>query len=94
MLPADLESKLTRQEVKYIRQNGDFQYSYIANMDETPIYMDMIPGKTIDKKGKKSTKVRTTKSEKCHVTAKHLSNNFINFSPDQVISDQCIFIAT
>ena len=41
----------------------------IANMDEAPVYMDMIPGKTIDKKGKKSIKVRTTKSEKRRVTA-------------------------
>lgn len=71
MLPADLESKICnfRQEVKFIRQNSDFDYAYIANMDETPVYMDMVPAKTIDKKGKKSIKVRTTKSEKCRVTA-------------------------
>ena len=37
-------------------------------MDETPVYMDMVPTKTNDKKGKKTIKVRTTKSEKCRVT--------------------------
>ncbi len=36
---------------------------FIANMDETPVYMD------VDKKGEKSIKVFTTKSEKCHVTS-------------------------
>ncbi len=68
MLPADLESKVCnfRQQVKFVRQNGDFDYAYIENMDETPVYMDMVPSRTIDKKGKK---VRTTKSEKCRVTA-------------------------
>ena len=32
-------------------------------------YMDMVPAKTVDDKGEKSIKVRTTKSEKCRVTA-------------------------
>ena len=70
-LPADLESKLSnfRQELSFIRQNGDFSYEYIGNMDETPVFMDMLPNKTIDVKGKKSIRIRTTKSEKCRITA-------------------------
>ena len=29
-------------------------------MDETPVYFDMVPGKTIHKKGAKTIKIRTT----------------------------------
>lgn len=32
------------------------------------MYFDMVPGKTIDVKGKKMIKVRTTGSEKRHIT--------------------------
>lgn len=38
-------------------------------MDETPVYMDTVPSKTVDVKGKKSIKVRTTKSERYCITA-------------------------
>ena len=71
MLPADLEEKIARfrQDVCYIRINGDFDYDLIANMDETPVYFDMVPSRTVDRKGKKSIKVRTTKSEKRRITA-------------------------
>ena len=37
-------------------------------MDKTPVYFNMVPGKTIDVKGKKTIKVRTTGSEKRHIT--------------------------
>ena len=69
-LPSDLEEKVARfhQNVTYIRTNADFPYELIANMDETPAYFDMVSSKTIDRKGKKSISVRTTKSEKRHVT--------------------------
>ena len=71
MLPCDLEEKIDhfRQNVRYIRESGDFPYNLIANMDETPAYFDTVPSKTVDKKGKKSIIVRTTKSEKRHITA-------------------------
>ena len=70
-LPADLEEKNTRfrQDVYFVRSNGDFSYDMIANMDETPIFFDTVPSKTVDRKGKKSIKVRTTKSEKRRITA-------------------------
>ena len=66
-LPKDLEAKISefRRQVRYIRENGDFPFELIANMDETPVYFDMVPSKTVDVKGKK----RTTKSEKCRLTA-------------------------
>jgi hypothetical protein len=38
-------------------------------MDETPVYLDLLPSKIVDKKGKKTISVRTTASEKNRVTA-------------------------
>ena len=38
-------------------------------MDETPVYLDLVPGKVIDKRGKKTVHVRTTSSEKNRITA-------------------------
>ena len=38
-------------------------------MDETPVYFDMVPSKTVNKKGAKTMKVRTTGSEKKRITA-------------------------
>lgn len=65
-LPKDLEEKIAafRQQIRHVRDNSDFPYALIANMDETPIYLDIVPSKTVDRKGKKSIQVRTTNSEK------------------------------
>ncbi len=62
-LPKDLESKINefRRQVNHVRHNGDFSYELIGNMDETPVYMDMVPSKIVDVKGKKTVKIRTTK---------------------------------
>ena len=38
-------------------------------MDKTPVYLNLVPNKVVDKKGKKSIRVRTTSSEKNRVTA-------------------------
>ena len=69
-LPIDLENKITefRRNLLNIRENGDFSYDNIGNMDETPVYFDMVPSKTVDRKGKKTIKVRSTKSEKRRIT--------------------------
>ena len=37
-------------------------------MDETPLYFDVVPGRVIDKKGKKSVVVHTTGNAKRHLT--------------------------
>ncbi len=70
-LPSDLENKVAqfRQAVYEMRVNGDFEYDLIANMDETPVFFDMVPSKTVDTKRKKSIRVRTTKSEKQRIAA-------------------------
>lgn len=53
-LPKDLESKIAafHHEVRGIRVNSDFPYELIANMDETPVFLDLVPRRTVDKKGK------------------------------------------
>ena len=70
-LPKDLEEKISsfRNEVASVFQDGDYPLDYICNMDETPIYLDLLPSKVVDRKGKKTIPVRTTASEKNRVTA-------------------------
>ena len=65
VLPCDLEDKIAqfRQNVHYVRENGDFPYDLIANMDETPAYFDIVPPKTVDKKGKNNH------CSRCKITA-------------------------
>ena len=69
-LPAQLESKLEPfyKECARIRRIGKYPLSLIGNMDETPMYFDMVPLKTIAQKGKKSVTIRSSGSEKRHIT--------------------------
>ena len=70
-LPKDLEEKIKyfRTEVEKIRENSDYPLEYICNMDETPVFLDLVPNKVVDRKGKKTVCVRTTGSEKNRITA-------------------------
>ena len=38
-------------------------------MDETPVFLDLVPNKVVDKRGKKPIQIRITSSEKNRVTA-------------------------
>lgn len=69
-LPADLEKKLESflDYVRQKREEDEFEDQFIINMDETPMYFDLLPGKTVDVKGRKSIRIRTTGSEKRHLT--------------------------
>ena len=69
-LPQQLESKITAfylQCSKAIRI-GKYPLELIGNMDETPIWFDIVPQRSIAKKGSKSVVIRTSGSEKRHVT--------------------------
>lgn len=70
-LPKDLEEKIAafNMEVASIFDNSDYSLDYVCNMDETPVFLDLLPGKVIDKKGNKTINIRTTGSEKNRVTA-------------------------
>ena len=69
-LPHDLEDKLSSFHtfVKSKREENEFDDNMIINMDETPVYFDLQPSKTINKCGEKSVLIRTTGSEKRHFT--------------------------
>ncbi len=52
-----------KEEVTKILEKSDYPFEYIiCNMDETPGYLDLVPNKVVDRKGKKSVRVRTTSS--------------------------------
>ena len=65
-LPAQLERKIECfiNEVRVLRKLHNYPLNLIINMDETPMYMDMVPENTISKKGVKEVRVRSSGSEK------------------------------
>ena len=69
-LPAQLESKLESflNEVRVLRVHHGYSSDMIINMDETPMYFDMVPEKTISKKGRKEVRVRLSGAEKRKLT--------------------------
>ena len=69
-LPGDLESKLSAflDEVKTERQKYNFSKNLMGNMDETPLYFDLVPSRTIEKKGAKEVRMKSTGAGKRRVT--------------------------
>ena len=69
-LPAQLERKLESflNEVRVLRVRHGYSPDMIINKDETPMYFDMVPEKTISKKGKKEVHVRSSGAEKRKLT--------------------------
>ena len=67
-LPADLETKLGsfQEFVQRQRIEHDFALNMIGNMDEIPVYFDIITNKMIDKRGGRSVQVRTTGGDRRH----------------------------
>ena len=53
-------------QLKRVKEVNSF--GVIGNMDETPLFFDVVPGRIIDSKGKKGIIVRKTGSEKRHLT--------------------------
>ena len=69
-LPADLEEKVSSflNFVKNERLEDEYENKYIVNMDETPVFFDLVPNRTVEQTGKKSMVIRTSGSDKRHVT--------------------------
>lgn len=67
-LPATLEERIQafHRQIKRLAEINKFEV--VGNMDETPLYFDVVPGRVLDKKGKKSVVVRTTGNAKRHLT--------------------------
>jgi hypothetical protein len=49
-LPVDLEEKIAsfHDFVRRQRERDDYDDMFIVNMDETPVYFDIVPGKTLE----------------------------------------------
>ena len=69
-LPAQLSEKLLEFQRFIIKKRKQFEYELceIGNMDETPVYFDMVGNLTIENRGVKSVQVRTTGNEKNRFT--------------------------
>ena len=74
-LPATLEERIAafHRQLKRVKEINCFRV--IGNMHETPLYFD-VPSRVIAKKGTKSVIVRTTGSEKRHLTDNHIEHYF------------------
>ena len=51
-----------------LRKEYDFILGDIGNMDETPVFFDMVGNRTVNVKGKNRVNVKTTESDKAHFT--------------------------
>ena len=69
-LPKDLESKIEAfyKDVQGQRKDGKYSKEMIGNMDETPLFFDMVPSRTLEKRGAKEVRVKSTGAEKRHLT--------------------------
>ena len=58
-LPATLEEQIQafHRQIKRLAEINNFEV--VGNIDETPLYFEVVPGRVLDKKGKKSVIVRT-----------------------------------
>ena len=65
-LLADPEDKLSlfQEFVAKCRSDDKFELHDIINIDETPMYFDLIPQRTIDRVGNRTVQIRSTCSEK------------------------------
>ena len=69
-LPAQLEKQLESfvKQVKELRKAHSFSPELIINMDETPLYFDMPVSRTINKRGARQIRVKSTGAEKRRFT--------------------------
>ena len=69
-LPANLEVKLEKFLKQVQGQNKAYECpaETILNMDETPLYFDLIPGRTLSSKGKQQMILHGTTATKCNLT--------------------------
>ena len=67
---SDLEDKIILFQSFVIkrREARSYSLSLIANMNETPMFFDIIGNRTVNQKGEKTVLVKTTGHEKQHFT--------------------------
>ena len=67
-LPVTLEERIAAFHKHIKRVKELYNFKVVGNMDETPLFFDVVPNRVIASKGAKSVIVRTTGSEKRHLT--------------------------
>ena len=69
-LPSQLESKISSFYSECVRflKIGKCPLPVIGNTDETPVFFDMVPEKSLVQKGQKSVTIRISSSENGHAT--------------------------
>ena len=69
-LPANLEEKISgfHFQVLTVQWEIHIEQLLIGNMDETPVFFDMVPSKTVDQVRVRTVRIQTTGAEKCHFT--------------------------
>ena len=69
-LPAVLESKIETfyKDVQDRRVGGNYSREMIGNKDETALYFDMIPSRSLEKRGSRQVRVKSTGAQKRHIT--------------------------
>ncbi len=69
-LPAQLERKIESfmTKVRALRAKHQYPLELILNMDETPMYFDMLPQYTLNKKGAREAPIRSSGADKKRLT--------------------------
>ena len=69
-LPKDIKNIIMNYllELRNIIKNGGYDEGNILNMDETPLYLNMVPNKIISKKGEKNVVLRTQNQDRIRIT--------------------------
>ncbi|CAG8644538.1 10171_t:CDS:2 [Paraglomus occultum] len=69
-LPQEIQQKVANfhEFIKNIRLQNNFDPTRIINLDETPVFFDMVGALTIDYKGVKTVHIRTTGNDKNRFT--------------------------
>jgi hypothetical protein len=62
------QASLFLNEVREIRSKNGINSSIIANMDETPVFLNMPLTKTIVKRGSSQVIIKTQNQEKCRIS--------------------------
>ena len=70
-LTAELDDKIVNfhRHVIKLCQAHNYDLSWIANMDETPVYFNLPGSRTVHPTGEKTVIVKTTGNERSHFTA-------------------------
>lgn len=80
------------KKFKKIHENSDYPLEYICKMDETPVYLDLVPNMVVDKKGKKRIKqAQEIIERKGTIVKKSFSVTGIANSQEELIRNDSVY---